>query len=344
MQIQDARSLSIDAQAALRQRVVRAVLSGMTQADAARRFALARPTVNKWVGLYRLGGWTALSLGKKGRPKGPSRLKGWQAAQVVRSITDRTPDQLKLPFVLWTRQAVAVLIEERFGVRVSLMTVGRWLARWGLTPQKPVRRAWEQNPRAVARWLQVEYPRVRAEAKREGAEIHWGDELGLRSDHQAGTTYGRRGVTPVVPGTGQRWRCNMISSISGRGTLRFMVFKRCFCARVFIDFMSRLVRQARCKIYLIVDGHAVHKAGETRRWLAGRETQIRLILLPAYSPDLNPDEFLNNDVKANAVGRRRARSREELIADVRGYLRSTQKQPAIVRNYFHAPSVQYAMI
>ena len=344
MKNQDARSLSIDAQEALRRRVVGAVLKGMTQADAARHFALARPTVNKWMGRRRRGGWAALAAGKKGRPKGPSRLLGWQAAQVVRSITDRTPDQLKLPFVLWTRQAVAQLIAERFGVVVSLATVGRWLKKWGLTPQKPVRRAWEQNPAQVERWLQVEYPCVRAEAKREKAEIHWGDEMGLRSDHQAGTTYGRKGQTPVIPGTGQRWRANMISSISGRGTLRFMVFKRRFNGRVFIDFLGRLVRQARRKIYLIVDGHPAHKGRDVTRWLAGREEQIRLILLPAYSPDLNPDEFLNNDVKANALGRRRAASRAEMIADVRGYLRSTQKQPAIVQSYFRAPSVRYAMI
>lgn len=344
MKIQDARSLSIDAQAALRQRVVRAVLGGMSQTAAARHFALARPTINKWVGLYRQGGWGALRAGKKGRPQGPARLKGWQAAQVVRSITDKTPDQLKLPFVLWTRQAVAQRIAERFGVRVSPMTVGRWLAKWGLTPQKPVRRAWEQNPQEVARWLKVEYPRVRAAAKREGAEIHWGDEMGLRSDHQAGTSYGRKGQTPVIPGTGQRWRCNMISSITGRGRLSFMVVKQRFPAKVFIDFMRRLVRTAGRKVYLIVDGHPVHKSAEAARWLERRREQIRLILPPAYSPDLNPDEFLNHDVKANAVGRRRAASREAMMADVRGYLRSTQTQPAIVRSFFHAPSVRYAMI
>jgi transposase len=292
---------------------------------------------------WRQGGVKTLKARPQGRPKGRGRLAPWQAAQLVRSITDRTPDQLKLPFVLWTREAVADLIERRFGIRLSVWTVGRLLARWGLTPQKPVRRAWEQNPQEVERRLKVEYPRVRGQAKAEKAEIHWGDEMGLRSDHQAGTSYGRRGVTPVVPGTGQRWRCNMISSITGRGTLRFMVFKRRFEGRVFIDFMSRLVRQARRKIYLIVDGHPVHKSAEAARWLERHEGQIRLILLPAYSPDLNPDEFLNNDVKANAVGRRRASSREDMMADVRGYLRSTQKQPAIVKSFFRAPSVQYAM-
>jgi transposase len=344
MKPKDARSLSQDAQEALRLRVVEAIKGGMKQVDAVKAFGVSRAAVAGWMARHRAGGMRALAAGKKGRPPQPSRLKGWQAAQVVRAITDKTPDQLKLPFVLWTRAAVAQLIEERFGVSVSLMTVGRWLKRWGLTPQKPKRRAWEQDSAEVRQWLEVEYPRVAAEAKAEGAEIHWGDEMGLRSDHQAGTTYGRRGVTPVMPGTGQRWRCNMISSITGRGTLRFMVFKHSFTADVFIDFMRRLIQSAGRKVYLIVDGHPAHKARKVAQWLEGRGDQIRLILLPAYSPDMNPDEFLNHDVKQNAVGRRRATSRDDLIADVRGYLRSTQRQPGIVRKYFHAPSVRYAMI
>ena len=341
----DARSLSAQTQEALRRRAVQAVQDGMTQLEAARLVGVARGTVAKWMMQYREGGSKALSARPQGRPRGASRLKGWQAAQVVRTITDQTPDQIKLPFVLWTREAVATLIEQRCGLRISVWTAGRWLARWGFTAQKPVRRAWEQDPQAVEHWLKVEYPRVRREAKAAGAEIHWGDEMGLRSDHQAGTSYGRRGQTPVIPGTGQRWRCNVISAISNRGTLRFMVFKRSFTAPLFIDFLSRLVRSARRMVYLIVDGHPVHKSAAVARWLAREENRarIRLILLPAYSPDLNPDEFLNHDVKQNAVGRRRANSRDDLIANVRGYLSSTQKQPAIVRRYYDAPPVRYAM-
>jgi len=343
MKTHDTRSLSPETQEAIRLRAVRAVLGGMRQTVAAPYFGVTRKTVNGWIMQYRQGGWNRLKAKPQGRPKGPGKLKGWQAAQVVRTITDRTPDQLKMPFVLWTRPAVRDLIAERFGVRVSVWTVGRWLARWGFTPQRPVRRAWEQNPQEVEHWLKVEYPRVRAEAKAQRAEIHWGDEMGLRSDHQAGTTYGRRGQTPVIPGTGQRWRCNMISSITGRGTLRFMVFKRRFTAKVFIEFMRRLARSVGRKVYLIVDGHPVHQSGEVGKWLEKHEAQIRAIFLPAYSPQLNPDEFLNQDVKTNAVGRRRPSSSWEMMADVRGYLRSTQKQPQIVRSYFRAPSVRYAI-
>ena len=326
---QDARSLSPEAQEALRERAVAAVMGGMTQAKAAELLGVARGTVVGWMKQYRQGGAQSLKAKPQGRPKGQSRLKGWQAGQIVQAITDKTPDQLKLAFVLWTRQAVAQLIDERFGIRLSVWTVGRLLAHWGLTPQKPARRAWEQNPQEVQRWLKERYPKVRAEAKREGAEIHWGDEMGLRSDHQAGTSYGRKGQTPVVPGTGQRWRCNMISSITGRGTLRFMVFKHRFNADVFIEFMRRLIKSAGRKVFLIVEGHPAHKARKIKQWLAEHEDQIRLILLPAYSPDMNPDEFLNHDVKQNAVGRRRALNQDDMIADVRGYLRSTQKQPAV---------------
>ena len=343
MKNKEARFLSPKAQEALRLRTVEAIQNGMKQTEAVRVFGVSRAAVGKWMKQFREGGAKTLKARPQGRPKGRCRLQGWQAAQIVRAITDRTPDQLKLPFVLWTREAVAALIEERFGLCLSVCTVGRLLARWGLTPQKPLRRAWEQNPKQVERWLKVDDARVRAEAKAEGAEIHWGDEMGLRSDHQAGTSYGRRGHTPVVPGTGQRWRCNMISSIMGRGRLSFMVFKKRFTAKVFIDFMRRLVRTAGRKAYLIVDGHPVHKSAETARWLERHVEQIRMILLPAYSPDLNPDEFLNHDLKQNALGRRRAASREDMMEDVRGYLRSTQRQPEIVRGFFRAPSVQYAM-
>jgi hypothetical protein len=247
---------------------------------------------------------------------------------------------------LWTREAAAALVERRFGVRVCLTTIGRWLKRWGFTPQKPVRRAWEQNPKAVQRWLRVRYPRIRPEALAEGAEIHWGDEMGLRSHHQAGRTYGRKGRTPVIAGTGQRWRFNMTSTVTSRGTLRFMVFKEGFDGDVFIKSLRRLVRSAGRRVYLIVDEHSVHESAQVQWWLQRHRKQIRMILLPTYSPDVNPGEFLNpsvGGVKANAVGRCRPSSRKEMMAGVRDYLRSRQTRPDIVRSYFCAPSVRYAM-
>lgn len=346
MKQNDARSLSPSAQEALRRRVVAALQGGMKQVEAARVFGVSRAALNVWMRAWREGGRGALASRKRGRKSAGGKLAPWQAATLVNLITDRTPNQLKLPFVLWTRQAVAALVRERFGITLSVWTAGRYLKRWGLTPQKPVRRAWERDEAAVARWLKREYPRIAREARKEKAEIHWGDEMGLRSDHQAGRSYSPRGVTPVIPGTGRRFGCNMISTVTNRGTLRFMVFKARFTAPVFIGFLDRLLRSVKGRVYLIVDGHPVHKSRAVARWLAREDNRerIRLILLPAYSPDLNPDEFLNHDVKQNAVGRRRARDAGDLMADVRGYLRSTQKRPQIVRHYFQAPSVRYAAV
>lgn len=341
MDTKDARSLPAAAQEALRKRAVKAVLDGKTHAEVGTVFGVARGTVSRWMQIHRQQGEAGLKARRQGRPPG-AKLKGHQAATIVRMITDRYPEQLKLPFALWTREAVADLIERRFGLRLSVSTVGRYLRRWGFTPQKPVRRAFEQDPKAVENWLKVEYPRVRAEARREGAEIHWGDEMGLRSDHQAGQCWAPKGKTPVIPGTGQRFRCNMISSITNRGTLRFRVFHGSFTTDVFIDFLKRLIKSCKSKIFLIVDGHPVHRAKKVGRWLEKHKDRIKLIFLPAYSPDLNPDEYLNNDVKANSVGRRRARNRDEMTANVRSYLWSTQKQPEIVKRFFRAESVRYA--
>jgi len=268
-----------------------------------------------------------------------------QAATTVRHIISGCPDQLNLPFALWTREAVQDLLSRKFDLQVSVWTVGRYLRAWGLTPQKPVRRAYEQNPAAVRKWLEEEYPSIRELARQLKAQIHWLDEMGLRSDHQAGRSYGRRGQTPVVFGTGQRFRCNMISSITNRGRLAFMIFRQRFTARVFLNFLGRLLRltrKTRRKVFLIVDGHPVHKSRSVRRWLAKHAAQIRIFCLPSYSPELNPDELLNQDVKTNALGRVRPVNVEEMMDNVRSYLRITQARPKVVKNYFRERHVQYA--
>ena len=341
MKKHDARLLSPRAQEDLRRRVVAAVRGGVSQTEAASTFGVSRQSVNTWMRRCRFDGLRGLRSRRRGRPPCP-RLAPHEAATTVRLITDRCPDQLKLPFALWTREAVVELLAQRFGLRVSVWTAGRYLRRWGFTPQKPVRRAYEKNPEAVRRWLVAQYPAIRARAKRHGAQVHWGDEMGLRSDHQAGRSWGRCGRTPVIPGTGRRFGCNMISAITNRGHLRFMVFKHRFTARVFVTFLKRLLRQAGRKVVLIVDEHPVHKARETARWLERHAEQIEVHFLPPYSPELNPDELLNQDVKTNAVGRRRATDQADLMANVRGYLRSTQKMPYIVRSYFEEQHVRYA--
>ena len=323
-------------------RVVRAMVDeGLTQSEAVETFGVGRSSIHGWMKAYRKGGFDALKAKKRG-PKRSSRLAGWQAATTVRLIEDRCPDQLKLPFALWTREAVGQLIERRFGIVLSVWTVGRYLKRWGFTPQKPLRRAYEQDPQAVAAWLKRDYPEIRKRAKAEKACIYWGDEMGLRSDSQVGTSYARKGQTPVVPGTGRRFGCNMISAITNRGQLSFMIFKDRFTAPVMLTFLKRLVRQSQQKVYLILDGHPVHRAKRVKRWVESHDEEIELFYLPGYSPQLNPDEYLNNDVKGNAVGRRRAGTQTEMMANLRSYLRSTQKQPHIVKSYFEHKDVRYA--
>lgn len=339
----DARSLPATAQEDLRRKAVGAVRSGMTQVEAAGVFGVTRQAVGRWVGTSREKGIGALRAKRRGRPP-EIQLSADEAAWVRRQIVSRTPDQLALKFFLWTREAVRELIEAEFGIGLSVWTVGRYLKAWGFTPQKPIRRAFEQNPVEVRRWLNETYPGIRAQALRERAEIYWGDETGMRSDHAAGRSYGRRGHTPVIRSSGQRFGCNMISAITNRGRLYFMVFGQEFRAPVFLKFLERLLRQIRRKIFLILDGHPVHRSRVAKAWLARNERRLRVFFLPGYSPELNPDELLNQDVKTNAVGRKPPIDAADLMANVRGFMHSKQRTPEVVRSYFRGRHVSYAAL
>jgi len=340
----DFRSLNSQSQEELRKRVVKAVSDGMTRQDAGKFFGVTRQSVGQWVKAHDKGGEKALQAQKRGRPVGRQSLTGRQAQAVQKTIIDHTPDQIKLPFCLWTREAVGLLIKKRFGTNLSVWTVGRFLNEWGFTPQKPVRRAFEQDPEAVSQWLKKEYPQIRRRAKAEGAEIYWGDEMGLRSDHATGRSFSPQGQTPIVPGTGQRFGCNMISAITNRGKLNFMIFNDRFNAGMFINFLKRLQRQVKRKIFLIVERHPAHRSVKLMKWIKTNKNHIRLFYLPGYAPELNPDEELNQDVKSNAVGRQRAHNADELMRNVRGYLRGRQKRPDIVKNYFQEEHVKYASV
>ena len=341
MKTNDARSLPSKAQEDLRMKAVAAVLEGRTHVDVAKLFGVTRHIVDKWVKKHEAGGWKALRAKAKGRPK-KSALLPWQAAQIVKSIEDHCPDQIKLPYALWTREAVGDLVERRFAIKRSVWTIGRWLAGWGFTPQKPMRRALEQDPVAVRKWLDEEYPAIKAAAKREKACIYWGDEMGLRSDDAVGRSFARKGHTPIIHATGKRFSCNMISAITNLGAMAFMVFNCRFVTDVFLTFLKRLIRHANGKVYLIVDSHPVHLAAKVRTWLEEHKKEIRLCFLPTYSPELNPDELVNQDVKANAFRSHHPHNQPEMMHGVRSYMRSTQKRPDIVRRYFHERHVRYA--
>jgi transposase len=338
----DTRKLAPSTQEELRRKAITAINDGMTQTKAAEVFGVAPKTIWAWLKAFREGGEKALAARKRGPKTERATLQGKQATDICKMIRDKDPEQLKLPCVLWTADAVRQLIQRQFKIRVSERTVRRYLAKWGFTPQKPARRAYERDDEAVKEWLEQEYPAIREAAKQEKALIYWGDEMGVRSDHQAGRSYAPKGKTPVVAGTGQRFSCNVVSALTNRGHLSFMVFKKGFTAPVFIRFLRRLVKESNRKVFLIVDNHPVHRSKKVRAWLEKNADRIRLYFLPPYSPDLNPDEMLNQDVKSNAVGRKRAKNRSQLMGYVRRHLERRRAKPEIVKKFFHAPTVRYA--
>ena len=340
---QDFRSLSPQAQETIRLKAVAALKQGCSKSDVARLLGVSRQAIHTWVRLEQRSGTEGLRARRRGRPAG-ARLRAKQETKLCRLITDHCPDQLKLPFYLWTREAVVHLIARQCGVSVSVWTAGRWLARWGFTPQKPTRRAFEQDPKAVGSWLRRKYPAIRALARRHKALIFWADEMGLRGDHAAGRSFSPQGQTPVILGTGQRFRCNVISAITNRGQLQFMVFKERFTVAVLLKFLGRLLRQNRRKVFLIIDNHPVHVARSAIRWFKAHRKELRVYFLPGYSPELNPDEYLNQDVKTNAVGRTRPLNRQEIIGNIRSYLRITQANRRSVKRYFQAKHVRYASL
>jgi transposase len=342
MEIPDARSLPPGAQQALRQRVVHAIAEErMGIAQAADAFGVHRSTASAWYNAYRRHGAAALTAKTRGRKPQPL-LTPPQQARLLDVLKAHTPDQLGLAETLWTRDAVAAWAARELGVARSRWVWGRWLKAHGFTPPKPARRAYEQDPQAVQRWLQEEYPRIEAQAKAEGAEIHWLDEAGLRSDCPSGRGYAPRGQTPVAPVPGRRFGVNYIATVSSLGVLRFMVFAGRFTAAVLLVFLARLLAGRPGKVYVILDGHPSHRAKKVAAWVAARAERIRLVFLPPYSPELNPAEYLNNDVKANAQRGGRARDKGSLAGKVRGYLRATQHLTSVVQGYFQAEHVSYA--
>jgi transposase len=339
----DARSLPQAAQEELRRRAVALVGEGRSQVEVAGLLAVSANAVGNWVRAHRRGGDRALAARRRGRRGGHTKLTAARQRKVAGLIVGNNPDQLRLPGFLWTRALVRELIAREFGIEVGEDTVGRYLRAWGMSPQKPMRRAYEQSDEAVRRWLEVDYPAIVKRGYRQRAEILWADESGLRSDHSAGRTWAPTGQTPVSGGTGKRFKANMIAAISNTGTLRFRVFDERFTGPVFLDFLKRLVRDAKGrKIMLILDGHPAHRARVVRDWVAANAELIELHFLPGYSPELNPAECLNQDVKTNALGKRRPINVTELKADVRRFLRSAQRTPARVARYFQERHVRYA--
>lgn len=342
--VRDARRLSPQAQEDLRRRAVAAVKNGMSQAGVSTVLGVSPKTVWRWVNAFDGKGNKGLKAGRRGRRPGEQKaLTAQQEAWVRRAVLGKNPEQMALPGLVWTRPQVRDLVRKRFGIGLSLVTIGKYLRSWRLSPQKPVRKAYEQNPEAVARWLEVEYPAIAKRAKKEKALILWLDQTGLRSDAPVGKTWAPVGTTPVVQKTGKRFGVNAMAAISNKGELYFTCYHGSFNGPVFLDFLKRLVRHLDRKIHLIVDGHPVHRRVSVRNWLAENVGSIEMHFLPGYSPELNPVELLNGDTKRH-VAQANPATKAQLTTEVRAHLRRRQNQPELVKSLFHKPEVRYAAV
>jgi len=311
----------------------------MTRAEIGEIVGVHADTVGRWLKLSP----RELKVNRGGRNPGEGRhLTQAQEDRVRKLITDKAPDQLKLDYALWTRKAVMTLIEQETGIRMPIRTVGEYLKRWGFTPQKPVKRAYEQNPKAVQRWLDEEYPEIKAQAKQEKAEIYWGDETGVRSDSQHERGYAPKGKTPVIRLNAKRSATNMISAVNNQGKVRFKIFEGSMNTDILIDFCKRLIKSAKRKVYLILDNLRVHHAKVFKAWLQEHEDEIEVFYLPSYSPELNPDEYLNCDLKAGVHSGKPARSKKQLKKKVLSHMRMLQKNPKRVAKYFEHKKIRYA--
>jgi transposase len=317
--------------------------TGNTQLAIAAALGVHKNTIYRWLKGWRVAGAGALKAKKRGRRHEAKRLlDAEQAAAVQQLMIEHCPDQLDLPWALWSREAVRDLAQARFGVQLALRTVSDYLRRWSFTPQRPIKRALERQDAAIQAWLAEHYPKIAARAKAEGAVIHWGDETGISNQPVYGRSFAPKGQTPVLRRPATRRTLSMISAVTNRGTLRFMLYEGALNTALFLTFLQRLVRSAKSKVFLIVDNLQVHKAGKVQAWVAQHRDKIALFFLPAYAPEHNPDEFLHSDLK-RSLGRRPAvKDKTGLESRLRGYLRRLQRQPERVRAFFQAPTTRYA--
>ena len=337
----DGRQLHRKALDAIRVLALQRIAAGETVTTVMQSYGLCRTTVYTWRRkLEERGGDVLLSVKPSGRPP---RLTPKQKAQVFRWLNGKDPRQFGFDFGLWTRQLVAALVQERFGVTLGVTAVGRLLAELGITPQKPLRRAYERDPKAVARWEQETYPTLRRRAKQRGAAIFFLDEAGVRSDAPLGRTWAPRGHTPVVPTSGQRQSVNAISAVSPLGAFWYKVFTGRLNAGTFRTFLQAFLRGRRQPVFLVVDGHPAHRAHLIAEFVQAQRGRLELHFLPGYAPDLNPDEFVWNHLRQKGVTKRPLRQNESLRDRVEADLATIKADPHLVRSFFAASSVAYIL-
>lgn len=335
----DGRTLSHETSEQIRRMAVKRVREGEAPSKVIESYGFCRTTIYRWLNAEAEGGEKALASRK--HPGRPCTLTEKQMQQVRRWICGKDPRQYAFDFGLWTRKIVAELIERKFKKRLGITAVGRLLARLNISPQKPLRRAYERDPVAVKRWVDEEYPVIRKRAKRCGADLFFLDEAGVRSDVPLGRTWGEKGKTPEIQTSGQRQSVNAISAVNPRGAFWYDVFTGRLNATRFKEFLVAFMRRRRRPVFLIVDRHPAHRAGIIKEYVQALEGRLELHFLPGYAPDLNPDEFVWNHIKKKGVSKKPLMRNESLLHRLKADLAAIKAQPWLVRSFFRAPTVAY---
>jgi transposase len=343
IELPDARSESDDVLEALRLRAIRARELGYAVGAVATILGVGEETVSRWWRKYEQGGQDALKGDRSGRPPGSGRLLSEeQEDRIIELLDTKVPQDLGIASALWTRAAVRDLFEQVTGKRVPIRTVGEYLNRWGYTPQRPVRKSYRQDPEEVQQWLEETYPAIEGLAAAEGGEIHWGDEMGVRSTAQHSRGYARPGDTPELSLPGSRFSVNMISTITNQGKVQWLIYTGRMTAALFIVFLTQLITGASKKVFLIVDNLSVHEAAAVQEWLVDKTDHIEVFYLPHYTPERNPDEYLNCDVKTNINTDGLPKDRDELHSKLQRFMEKLSSLPARIASYFRHKFLQYA--
>jgi transposase len=339
----DFRTLSSNERFKLRKQGVRLIISGKKQNEVALFLGVRTSTVSTWNKIYKAEGLSGL----KDKPKGPNSedmklLKEAQEKTIQKMIIDHMPDQLKFNYSLWTRKAVRELVQREFGITLAINTMGDYLRSWGFSPQKPKKQAYEQCSKKVKKWLDEEYPSIKNKAKEEGAEIHWGDETGVRNSSQHGRSYALKGKTPIKKTMAKRFSVNMISTVTNLGKVEFMIYTGTMNSEMLIKFLDQFIKGKTKKMYLILDNLRVHHSKMVKKWVEEHESKIALFYLPSYSPEKNPDEYLNCDLKYGLSEVASPKNQEQLRDNLENHMTMLKNNKERVVKYFKHPDIQYA--
>jgi transposase len=337
----DGRTLDHTTLEEMRLMALRRVREGEKPSVVVKSLGMNRTSIYRWLKAAAGRGHGERALTARPIPGRPTKLSAAQQAQVFRWINGKDPRQYGLDFGLWTRQIVATLIQQKFEVAMGVTAVGRLLSRLGLTPQKPLQRAYQRDPAAIQRWQHETFPSIAAQARSTGAEIYFWDESGFRADTVHGKTWAPKGHTPVIQRPGQRQSISAASAVNAKGGFWFATYQGALNAELFIELLKQMMKGRRKPVHLVVDGLAAHKKHNVLEYIASTKGKLQMHVLPGYAPDLNPDELVWSHVKRTGVARNPLRAGEKLALRIEQQLHDVQKNPKLVKSFFQTPTVAY---